>query len=570
MKNQHELKKEILHLEGRGYPAYRDLKGQWDFKDYTLSIDHVQSDPFASPSDVSIHIENPGYPAHLYENRTCRIALQDALLRNFACALAAKDNDRSGSGKSGKISVAKTTQEILERSACRVDPTTGSLILRLNIGFPARGRSILASKLVKILFDVLPPIVRHQLIYADMSKSLQDHLQRVYELSMNQQEIRRQLEQRNLAAFVADGAILPRKSGASALPMSEAIPFHSNPENRITLSLPYAGEITGMAIPMGITLIAGGGYHGKSTLLNALEKGVYDHIEGDGREFVITRNDAAKIRGEDGRAVHHEDISAFIQNLPNGKSTTDFVSEDASGSTSQAANVCEAIESGSHLLLIDEDTSATNFMIRDALMNEVISQGEEPIIPFIDRVKELSDKGVSTILVAGSSGAYFRPADLVIQMKDYEPINITQKAKDAAASFELPQRESLPEMKFDSSRIVLKNKVMDQEKVKVKTNGLDSASIAREPIDLRAMEQLIDSQQSAAIGKMILYAQRNLVDNRKTTTQIASELEDLAREKGLSFFGRGSMAMPRRQELLGALDRMRSQQFQLQNDPEKK
>lgn len=565
MKTLHELKKKILALEGKGYPHYRDLKGFWDFKDYTLSIDHVQSDPFASPSDVSIHIAQPGYPQHLYENKTCRIALQDALLRNFARKLAKEDSERSGSGKSGKISVAKTTQEILERSACRIDPKTGSLIFRMNIGFPARGRSILASKLVKILFDMLPPLIIHQLIYKHMSEKLKDHLQSVYELSIDQQEIRKQLSERKLAAFVADGSILPRLSGASALPMKEAIPFASNPENRITLSLPYHGEITGLAIPEGITLIAGGGYHGKSTLLNALEKGVYDHIEGDGREFVITQSGAAKIRGEDGRAVHHEDISAFIQNLPNGKSTKDFVSEDASGSTSQAANVCEAIESGSPLLLIDEDTSATNFMIRDALMNSVISQGEEPIIPFIDRVKELSDQGISTILVAGSSGAYFQPADLVIQMKDYKPINITQKAKEAATGYELPGQKDLAPLDLDSHRVVLKNKVMDQDRVKVKTNGLDSVSIAREPIDLRAMEQLIDSQQSTAIGKMILYANKNLVDNQKTTTQIAQELETLADQNGLSFFGRGSLAMPRRQELLGALNRMRSQQFRLES-----
>lgn len=561
MKTSQMLKSEILRLDGRGYPAYRDLKGQWDFGPYVLSIDHVQSDPFASPSDLSVLIAKPGFPVHLYENKVCRIALQDQLLRMFGQALRKMDSKKAGSGKSGQVSCAKVTQEILERSACTINPSDGSLVFKINVGFPAKGRSILARKLVEILFDQLPVLIEHNLIYTGMSDPQKEALQKAYELSIDQQAIRKALKDQHLAAFVADGSILPRASGASSLPMKDATPFASTKEDEVFLELPYAGKIRGMGIPEGVTLIVGGGYHGKSTLLNALEMGVYDHIDQDGREYVITQKDAAKIRSEDGRCVHTEDISSFIQSLPNAKSTTDFVSEDASGSTSQAANVMEALESGSRILLIDEDTSATNFMIRDELMSEVVASSEEPIIPYIARIRELADQGVSTILVAGSSGAYFDPADQIIQMKNYEPYNITTFAKEKAKAFHNDELINYPAMKTPVARIVQKNPSLLQEKVKVKTNALDTISIAREPIDIRALEQLVDSQQTAAIGKMILFAQRNLVDGIKTTEQIADELEQIANEKGLSFFGKGSMAMPRRQELLGALNRMRSQQF---------
>lgn len=562
MRSQSVLKQELLARDGRSYPAYRDVKGQWDFGDYVLSIDHVQSDPYASPSDLSIRIAHPNFPAHLYETKACRIALQDALLRHF---LAELKGIIPPGGKGGKIEAARVSQEVIERSACRIDPENGSLIFRFNIGFPAAGRRILSRKLVTVLFDQLPVLVHDCLLYNSLSLEFQQQLQKVYELTCDQEEIRRQLEARNLLAFVANGSILPRQSGVSEKPMAEAIAFQSPRENEITLDLPYAGKVSGMALPEGIVMIIGGGYHGKSTLLNALESGINNHIEKDGREFVVTRADGMKIRSEDGRCVHHDDISAFINHLPSQKSVQDFVSEDASGSTSQAANVVEAIESGSHLLLIDEDTSATNFMIRDDLMAQVVAAKEEPIIPFVARIEDLKNKGVSTILVAGSSGAYFPAADEIIQMDEYKPVNVTALAKEKAAALHTAPKAEYPALEMPGKRIILPNPRMDDQKLKVKTTQTDTISVAREPIDVRALEQLVDSQQAAAIGKMIVYAQKNLIDGNKTLDQVADELIALADENGPAFFGKGNLAVPRKQELMAAFNRMRSQDFRQEN-----
>ena len=225
--------------------------------------------------------------------------------------------------------------------------------------------------------------------------------------------------------------------------MRDCVAFSSPDSLRVSMELPHKGKITGMGIPAGITLIVGGGYHGKSTLLNALELGIYNHIAGDGREYVITDITAQKLRSEDGRFIKDVDISLFINDLPNKKDTYRFSTEDASGSTSQAAGIVEGMEAGSRVFLLDEDTSATNFMVRDSFMQQVISREKEPITPFLERAEDLFEKaGISTILVAGSSGAFFHIADTVIQMDNYVPVDITRKVKALCASYPLNDRKA--------------------------------------------------------------------------------------------------------------------------------
>lgn len=570
MAKSKELLKKMLHeRDGRGYPAYKDLKGDWDFKEYVLGIDHVQSDPFASPSSLSIHLANSDLPKHLYEKKKMRIMSQDILLSHFNEELTSQ----KGLKKARDIYSAFTTPEILERSACQIDPKTGAITLHIKVQFPGKGRRIWVAPLLDTLFRELPALVLKTLFFPTMPKGLQDQLEEGYQLACNQEALRKQMEEQHLVAFVANGAILPRQSGESSLPMENSTPFISPDQNEITLSLPYPiqekNEISGMAIPEGITLIVGGGYHGKSTLLQALEMGVYDHRLGDGREYVLTREDSVKIRSEDGRAVHHEDISNFIRNLPNKKSTKDFLSEDASGSTSQATNVVEALEAGSKMLLIDEDTSATNFMIRDDLMQSVVSLEEEPIIPYISRIKELFENGISTILVAGSSGAYIEKADLVLQMKEYKPYNITKEAKEKVTKLLASRKEAhfqeLPAFQNQPERIVLKNPKLLADKVKVKAPTITSLSIAKENVALWALEQLVDNQQTTTIGKMILFAQRHLIDNQRSLEEVVDLLLQLQEKKGLSYFGQGYLASVRKHELMGAFNRMRSQNFKLKN-----
>lgn len=562
MASSEELRELLNRIDRKGYPAYKDTRGKYVFSGYQLSIDHVQGDPFASPSKVSVHITGgqAGFPKELYDTQWRRITLQDYLLRLFYGKLKNLSFQAKGSGKSGLLSVSRCGQEILERSACQVDAQDGGIVLRLEVGFPANGRTVNSRELIKIFFEYLPNCVKDTLYWKALDKI---QVQKAIDLSDDRQVMKEQLKAQGLVAFVADGSILPRESGVSGKPMKGAVKFKSPKELLVSMELPHVGKITGMGIKKGITLIVGGGYHGKSTLLKALELGVYPHIAGDGREYVITEDSAVKIRAEDGRSIQKTDISMFINNLPNGKDTASFSTEDASGSTSQAANVIEAIEGGTKTFLIDEDTSATNFMIRDELMQRVVHQDAEPITPFIDRIQECySTFGISTILVAGSSGSYFHKADCIVQMNQYTPYEITDMAKQEALLYPIPkqpiQKAKLPEF----SRYVQKKKTDPSGRVKVKTLGLDSITIDREVIDVRYVEQLVDTEQLSALGYMIVYANKHVFDSKLALSDGVEELFTLVCKKGLGAICEGSylpcnLAMPRKQEFFAAINRYR-------------
>lgn len=566
MKTAADLQNLLRQIDHKGYPAYKDTKGKYQFQQYVLSIDHVQGDPFAAPSKVSIIVPGKvaGFDGKCYDSEVRKIAFQDFLLRRIAVKIKDYSFQAKGSGKSGLLSISHPGQEVLERSACTVDTASGELTVRMEIGFPANGRTINAGELGKILFDFLPLCVRQTLL---SSTCPGESLQKVLFLADDQQYIREELKKRELVAFVANGAILPRKSGVSSLPMKEAVVFQSPASMKVVLELPHKGKLAGMGIKKGVTLIVGGGYHGKSTMLKALELGVYNHIAGDGREYVITDESAVKLRAEDGRSIQKTDISMFICNLPNGRDTKTFYTEDASGSTSQAANTVEAMEAGAGVFLIDEDTSATNFMIRDELMQRVVSRDVEPIMPFIDRVRELYEEyGISTILVAGSCGSYFHKSDCIVQMNQYQPTEITAFAKKEAESYPYTLGDAERAKKPDFNRIVGRDAAFARDdRIKMKTDGVDGFSINREEVDLRYVEQLADSEQLTALAHMVKNMKLHDFDGRRTLGEAVENMYHRIREKGFRAFCGGAeggpvpgnLAMPRKQELYAALNRCR-------------
>lgn len=572
MKSSEVLRRMLRAVDHKSYPAYKDLRGAYSFGSFVLGIDHVQGDPFASPSRLSVQIDGAkaAFPPAYYKEKHCRIALQDYLNRLFYQEIEKYTFKAKGSGKSGLISVSRCGQKILERSAITIRPADGQLLVRFSVGFPANGRTINASQLERILFEFLPACVTATLFYRRLPAA---KVQSVIHLAEDQQFIRSQLASLGLCAFVANGSILPRQSGVSDRPMKDGIPFVSPKSMEVTLDLPHHGPLSGMGIRRGITLIVGGGYHGKSTLLEALELGVYNHIAGDGREYVITDDSALKIRAEDGRSIKKTDISMFINNLPNKKDTRAFYSEDASGSTSQAANVIEGMESGAKVFLIDEDTCATNFMIRDELMQRVVCREEEPITPFIERARFLYEKcGISSILVAGSSGAYFYIADTILQMDRYVPKDITEFAKKEAGQYASaaaavqgrPVVQKLPDPALPSfQRVPTCNMALRRDdRLKTRTRGTDDVQLGHENIDLRYLEQLADQEQTAALSYILALAEKNLLDGRKTLTQLVDAICALMDQKGLAGLSAGGylptdLAMPRRQEIFACFNRYR-------------
>ena len=567
-------------LDGRGYPAYRDLEGEWSVGNgITVFVDRVARDPFAPPSPLRVRLDGTaaGFPHGLFSNRVRRMALADFLARQFQGAIP-RSRSSAGSGHSGRIRIDAGGQETLERTAIRIAGDRdgpGFVEARVEVGLPAAGRRILGHRAADLLTGELPRIGRKALVFGNLPEEAARSFVDAVE---NQEHLRSELRARRLVAFVADGALLPRAHGASQLPLRDegVVPFESPSQLRVNLPLLHPGDgfpaVSGMGIPEGVTLIVGGGFHGKSTLLQALARSVVPHVPGDGRERVATRADAVTIRAEEGRAVSSVDVSPFIRELPGGRATTAFTTENASGSTSQAASIVEALEAGSRLLLMDEDTSATNLMIRDARMQALVVREAEPIVALLDRVRKLSEEhGVSTVLVMGGSGDYLDAADTVIQLADYRPREVTALARRVAGQFPtrraaeagaagFGQRVRQPDPRsFDASG--------RKGTPRIRATRLDLLLYGEQELDLRAVDQIFDESQTRAAGYAMELASREftagpvgeLLDALETRLDEAG-LESLTAD-GRAGLHPGRLARPRRYEIAAAMNRLRGGRF---------
>ncbi|ETI56335.1 hypothetical protein F441_01057 [Phytophthora nicotianae CJ01A1] len=559
----------LQEIHNRNYGAYHELERVFEFQSndlhFALEFDHIQGDPYASPSrsHVTVSATSAAFPAEMYQDKIRNVALCDYLTRVFAasarsCGADVKTTSNSWQGvKGGDISIDTPGQHVIERSSVNV-LANGDVETRFNINLPARGRSICGDWAYTILVETLPKLVEQSLVLKSLDKNhIWQHLHSVGD----QEALRGMLKDAGLVGFVRDGAVLPRQSGASDLPLSsdKAIPFKSPKSLSRTFTLPNYGVITGMGIPQGVTLFVGGGFHGKSTVLKALEVGVYNHVPSDGREFVVMDPNAAKIRSEDSRSVVCTDISAFIDNLPFKQDTTRFSTADASGSTSQAANIIEALEVGATTLLIDEDTCATNFMIRDWKMQQLVAKDKEPITPFISKVQALyKQRGVSSVLVIGGAGDYFSVADHVIMMDSYEPRDVTTEAKKIASEHgEIRQDAEFGEF---NPRIPLGRGF--EVNGKVVSRGLGKIQYGEVDLDLSAVEQIVEPSQVRTIADAIQKT-RSFMDGKCTLEEVLIKLEgEMDRTGSLDVVGfhkkSGFYTRPRKLELAAAINRLRT------------
>ncbi|MBW2522677.1 MAG: ABC-ATPase domain-containing protein [Deltaproteobacteria bacterium] len=568
MRGGAELARELRRIDGRGYKAYQDIRGSYRLDRCVLHVDHVQGDPFAAPSRLCVELdrEAAGLGRDLDGDDAARLALEDYLGRSFARGIrrvVGRRRQRRGMGKSGLIEIDAGGQEILERSA--VVAWDRVIEIRFVAGLPARGRTVLGRQAEEMLLDEIPEMVQCSLLADALDqRALARHVETVVDWTT----LRDQLEPRGLVAFVADGSVLPRRSGVDPRPLEgeHVVPFESPPELAVDLELGGGRSLRGMGIGAGVTLIVGGGFHGKSTLLDALALGIYPHVPGDGRERVVARSSVVKVRAEDGRRVAAVDISPFIANLPHRRNVRRFESDNASGSTSQAANIVEALEMGADALLIDEDTSATNFMVRDRRMQQLVTKDHEPITPFIDRVRELSTvHDCSTVLVVGGCGDYFDVADRVVQLDEYRAADVTAAAKEIARQHPdqriaevtaplVPLAKRCPEpQSFDASK--------GKRDVKIGAKGLREIHFGETVLELGALEQMVDPSQTRAIGELIyLYATEYLRPGAGLRAGIERMMADVALE-GLDIAAphrRGNLAMVRSFEVAAAINRMRT------------
>jgi len=554
------LRSTLDRIDRKGYGAYKDLSGSHDFGPFILFVDRVQRDPFAPPSLIRIRTKANAFDRNLFANPVRRVAFEDFLTRNVERTIRSVVRGNRGSGGSGRVEIQRASQAVLPRTSMVVE--SGYVEARMAVGLPARGRSVDAHAAKTVLLEELPEVVRRGLVPAPEGGVDGGKARLHVETVEDADHLRGLLPGLGLVAFVADGAVLPRESGASDRPLEDgAVPFESPEEFRVVVDLPNRGVVSGMGVPEGVTLVTGGGFHGKSTLLSALSWGVYDHVPGDGRELVVARGDAVKVRAEDGRSVSGVDISAMIGDLPGGRTTEDFSTPNASGSTSQAANIAEAIEVGTSLLLVDEDTSATNFMIRDERMRELVRC--EPISPFIDLVRPLHRTlRVSTVVVVGGVGDYLDVADRVILLEDYAPSDATPRSREVTRKFPprtpLTERTARPprERAIDASSIDLRR----GKRQSARGRGLHTIELGREQVDLSYLEQLAEAGQTEAVARVIRgWAAAG--DARGVGELVREALASVS-ERGLDSLGDhgghpGEMSLPRAQEMAAAVNRVR-------------
>lgn len=521
-----KLRRLCEDLDGQSYGALKRLKNSYQFSDFQLFVNHIQGDPFAEPSWLSVRLphEYLGIDGDILNSKTRQIAARDYVCRILSARVKTYSKN-CGSGKSGLFRIDEPLQTILDRSA--VIYFENYWEVRFQVGMPANGRRIRGRAAATILCDLVPEWLEGIRERNLNHTQLRSHVDGYEDYIALQQ----QLTELGLVAFIANGSRLARRSGIDDRPLENGqVEFVSPAEMELTLNRPNSGAIKGMAIPHGVSLIVGGGFHGKSTLLRAVERGVYAHLPGDGREWVVTEPNAVKIRAEDGRSVSCMDISSFINNLPGGQSTSNFSTLNASGSTSQAASIVEAIEIGAKVLLIDEDTSATNFMIRDSRMQQLVSEEFEPITPFVDRAQRLAKEfGVSSLIVIGGSGDYLDIADTVIAMKSYEAFDYTAKAKDLVASLPNKRRVCASKMEIASNQRRLNLLSVDfsgrRGQFYGQARGVQEIEIGREKQPLHAIEQIVDASQVRAMvhafhylrelsGDLSLRALRQEFENR--------------------------------------------------------
>ncbi len=563
-------------IDGRSYRAYKDLAGRYTFDGMTLHVDHVQGDPFAAPSRIRVVIPTPaaGFPAHAMESPVRRTALADYLARAAAEAIrgeaAPGGSGGRGSGGSGRIQICPCGQEILPRS--NVEVFDDHIALRLTAGLPAAGRRILGRQAFELLSSRVPAIVRGSMLAsAHDDDALRHHL----DTAEDSRALRGLLVERGWVAFVADGALLPRRAGNDDRPMvDDAVPWHSPDSLAAEVQLPHGGPIRGTGIPAGVTLITGGGYHGKSTLLQALLRGIYDHVPGDGRERVVSVGDTCAIRAEDGRRIEGVDLRPFIGALPSPaghppRDTSSFCTEDASGSTSQAAAILEALELGASVLLVDEDTSATNFMVRDQRMQALIPEAQEPITPFIGRVRELHERHrVSSVLVIGGVGDYLDVADTVLMMDAYIPRDATGRARDVVAEQPLEGTNPPPSQHLPPSPRGISRRTLDPRRGRrdrVRARGVRTIQFGGEEIDITFVEQIVDPAQARYLGDCLLEIARGRPGEDESVAALCRSLDARARADGVSALGdfrggAGDRALARPLEIAAALNRLRGLQ----------
>ncbi len=574
-----KLKTLLYSISNQPYQKIQKIRGSFQFPHYEFKFIRIQGSPGANPASIAsvkVSIESSEFPRQFLISSHSRLAVADFLIRRFKQGIVKFSQQNRGRDGSGSLNTIELSQKMLERDCVLF--SEAEIELRFIFSLPAKGSGggqFDADQAWQMFQQELNAIVDYALIYKGYDKASRELLNEYLQIQIKRQEIKHYMEQNGLCVFINNGACLPRQSGIDDQPArGEGIKkFQSPTINQINIPLSNNDRIQGMAIKEGITCITGGGYHGKSTLLQAILAGVYAHIPGDGREFIVTREDAVFIRAEEGRSIRNVDISPFIGTLPNGLNTQSFSSENASGSTSQAASIIEAVESDSRLLLFDEDTCATNFLIRDELIKKVLDSENEPIKPLYSTVRSMwKQHGISMIFVVGGLGVFLQKADTCLMMDNYQCKNITNKvreklgeiAEENEISLDFSAQRLLATDNFNPSYINKRLKKEVPKRIKPLRNSPKQLEYGMDLINLEALPQIVEAPQILSVGYCLLRLRKEMEIQANSTQTIEywlGWLYKMLEQQGLSFLQAdypGTISLPRKYEVAAAINRIRS------------
>jgi len=564
----------IESISDQPYQKIQKLKGRFVFPQFTFQFLRIQGSPGANPGSIAtvkISLKASALPE---TSPHSRLALADFLIRRFNLGIdlfALQNRGRDGSGSFHTIALS---QKMLERDSVLFNE--GEIELRFIFSLPAKGSrgGSFDAKQTEVMFNQeLTSIVDFTFYYKNYDNASKKLLLRFQEIQNTRQEIEQYMRQHGLVVFINNGAHLPRQSGICDKPSlgTEIQKFQSPKTCQINIPLSGNTSIQGMAIKQGVTCITGGGYHGKSTLLQAILAGVYAHIPDDGREYIVTREDAVFIRAEEGRSIQQVNISSFIGQLPNGIRTDNFCTRNASGSTSQAASIIEAFETGSRFLLFDEDTCATNFLFRDKLINKVLDSTKEPIKPLYSTVRSLwKQHNTSMIFVVGGLGSFLQKADTCLQMENYICKDISNKVREQLG--EIVEDENIT-LNFDNNRHLSTNnfnpaytnqrlKKEIPKRIKDLRNAPKQLEYGLDLINLEALPHVVEAPQMLSIGYCLLMLHKKIQQPPPQSIEywlkwLYSELD----QYGLSYLQAeypGTLSLPRKYEVAAAINRIRS------------
>ncbi len=500
MASEEVLRKTLKNADGKPFAKYKGIQNVFSLEGFEISFDEVQNDRSGHTyARVRVPLKAAGFPEDVYGTPSRKVAFRDLVARRFWESARTRARSPIPKTDGGEGYMPRPGQEILDRGCVAV--TEYSLEARFSLDLPSTGGKVNASATEELVFGRIAGIVSDSMLFS--AYKLSKMYNHVF-TAENADFIRGNLGSRGLAAFVAEGSVLPRREDDMA-PMIDAVPFSCDAAASVEFEVPNGDPVRGWGVPEGFTALVGPSRHGKSVLADAVFAGVYNHIPGDGREYVVSVPDAVYVMAEEGRPVTSDDMSSFISPAP-GLDPSKFDSARASSPASEFAAVAEAMELGSSLVVVDEGYSNPS-VIRKGYLSE-----DSAYISLSEAGGAMGRAGTSMLMVTGDESAV-RHADSVFLVKDFKvsPVKVEMVLEECVVKAPEPRCPVSKNMSFEKGRKDLSVSAPSVRAVEIGSLRIEVPTAA-----------FFDMSQTRAAADAVL-AMKDGMDGSKTLAELCSE-----------------------------------------------